>query len=197
MDLRLRRDLASGLVILAPVAVTAYIAYWLFDKIASLPGAKFFGITPYASVNQFVRVVVSVFVIVVLLGVVGRLVRTAMGVVVERQVDRLANSIPGLRMVYNATKMGVETAIGGADEFQKPVKVEFEGARLTAFKTGNTTDDGREILFLPTAPNITTGFVIELEPERIEETDESVEDALTRTLSAGFGDANKDKDKRG
>ncbi|XGI83214.1 DUF502 domain-containing protein [Halorutilales archaeon Cl-col2-1] len=197
MDLRLRRDLASGLVILAPVAVTVYIAYWLFDKVASLPGAKFFRITPYASINQFVRVVVSVFVIIVLLGVVGRLVRTAMGVVVERQVDRLANSIPGLRMVYNATKMGVETAIGGADEFQKPVKVEFAGARLTAFETGNTTDDGREILFLPTAPNITTGFVLELEPERIEETDESVEDALTRTLSAGFGDANKDKDKRG
>jgi uncharacterized membrane protein len=46
------------------------------------------------------------------------------------------------------------------------------------------------VLFLPTAPNITTGFVIEVEPEVYTETDERVEDALTRILSAGFGETN-------
>jgi uncharacterized membrane protein len=44
------------------------------------------------------------------------------------------------------------------------------------------------VLFLPTAPNITTGFVIEVDPADITETEESVEGALTRILSAGFGD---------
>ena len=43
-------------------------------------------------------------------------------------------------------------------------------------------------MFLPTAPNITTGFVIEVDPDDITETDERVEEALTRVLSAGFGD---------
>ncbi len=61
---------------------------------------------------------------------------------------------------------------------------------MTAFKTGKVADDGRVVLFLPTSPNITTGYVIEVEPERITELDEDVEDALTRVLSAGFGDAN-------
>ena len=45
------------------------------------------------------------------------------------------------------------------------------------------------MLFLPTSPNITTGYVIEVEPDRYEHIDESVEDALTRVLSAGFGDS--------
>ena len=63
---------------------------------------------------------------------------------------------------------------------------------MTAFKTGNTTADGREILFLPTAPNITTGFVIEVEPDRYTEIDDNVEDALTRLISAGFGDNTDD-----
>jgi uncharacterized membrane protein len=60
--------------------------------------------------------------------------------------------------------------------------------RMTAFKTGKRTADGREVLFMPTAPNITTGFVLEVEPERIEPTDERVEEALTRVLSAGFAE---------
>ena len=59
---------------------------------------------------------------------------------------------------------------------------------MTAFNTGKTTEDGRAVLFLPTAPNITTGFVIEVDPDAYETTDETVEDALTRVLSAGFGD---------
>jgi len=41
---------------------------------------------------------------------------------------------------------------------------------MTAFRTGKKTRDGKIVLFMPTAPNITTGFVIEVEPERIEET---------------------------
>jgi hypothetical protein len=47
-----------------------------------------------------------------------------------------------------------------------------------------------ELLFMPTAPNITTGFVIEVDPERYEEMNSSVEDAMTRLLSAGFGETN-------
>ncbi len=67
----------------------------------------------------------------------------------------------------------------------------WDGMRMTAFKTGQTTEDGREVLFLPTAPNITTGYVVEVEPHRYEEIDERVEEALTRILSAGFGDTDR------
>jgi uncharacterized membrane protein len=59
---------------------------------------------------------------------------------------------------------------------------------MTAFKTGKTTSDGKVVLFMPTAPNITTGFVMELDPEDVEPTDETVEEALTRILSAGFAE---------
>ena len=59
---------------------------------------------------------------------------------------------------------------------------------MTAFKTGREAPDGRKLLFLPTAPNITSGFVIEVDEEDIIETDENVEEALTRILSAGFGE---------
>jgi uncharacterized membrane protein len=175
-----KRDFASGLVVLVPLLVVAFVVSWLYGQLATVPVA----IDPPP-----LRVAVTLVVFVLLVFAIGYLMRTALGGVVEGVLDDVVNQIPGLRVVYNASKMAVETAVGGTDELQAPVKVEtWDGLRMTAFKTGKRTDDGRELLFLPTAPNITTGFVVEVESDRYEETGESVEDALTRVLSAGFGD---------
>jgi uncharacterized membrane protein len=109
--------------------------------------------------------------------------------VLERALDDMINQLPGLRVIYNASKMAVETALSGTSDLQAPVRLEvWDGLRMTAFKTGKKTTDGRDLLFLPTAPNITSGFVIEVEPDRYDEIDDSVEQALTRILSAGFGE---------
>jgi uncharacterized membrane protein len=175
-----KRDFASGLIILAPLLVTIYILWWLYGQIAKIP---------INIESTPLRVALTVVVFVLLVFAIGYLMRTTVGVVVEGIIDDVMNRLPGLRVVYNASKMAVETALGGTDELQAPVKIEtWTGHRMTAFKTGKRTEDGRELLFLPTAPNITTGFVIEVEPGEYEETGESVEDALTRILSAGFGE---------
>jgi len=176
-----QRDAASGLVILVPILLTLYIVYWIGAKIAAIP------LFPFA--NPLVRVVVTVVVFVLLVFAIGYLMRTAIGAILERTIDNIINQVPVLRVVYNASKMAVDTATSGTDELQQPVKLDvWDDLRMTAFKTGKTTDDGREILFLPTSPNITTGFVIEVEPENLTETGERVEEALTRVLSAGFGE---------
>ena len=179
-----KRDFASGLVVLVPILVTLYVIYWLFGLLSRLA----LGVTQIEDAVLAVGLTLVVFVLVVFS--VGYLMRTAVGGIVEAVIDDLMNRLPVLRIVYNASKMAVETVLSdGTGEFQTPVKVEpWKGMRLTAFKTGKTTDDGREVVFMPTAPNITTGFVMELKPEDIEESDETVEDALTRVLSAGFGE---------
>jgi len=179
-----KRDFASGLVVLVPILVTLYVIYWLFGLLSRL---SLFA-TQIGDPVLAVGLTLVVFVLVVFS--VGYLMRTAVGGIVEAVIDDLMNRLPVLRIVYNASKMAVETVLSdGAGEFQQPVKVEpWPNMRLTAFKTGKTTDDGREVVFMPTAPNITTGFVMELDPADIQEVDESVEDALTRVLSAGFGE---------
>ncbi|MFB6151645.1 MAG: DUF502 domain-containing protein [Haloarculaceae archaeon] len=176
-----KRDFASGLIILVPVLVTAYIIIWLYQQLAKVP-------LPVE--NPLLRVLLTLVIFVLLVFSVGYMMRTAFGDLIEEGLDGVMNQLPGLRVVYNASKMAVETAVSGADELQEPVKIEtWQGLRMTAFKTGKTTADGRDVLFLPTAPNITTGFVVEVDPSAYEETDERVEDALTRVLSAGFGEA--------
>lgn len=115
-----------------------------------------------------------------------------MGVFIKDEIDRVLGGIPLIRVVYKATKTGIEAIAGGKKGLKKPVKLGFGGLRLTAFKTGGKTKEGRDIVFLPTAPNITSGFVIEANPDAIEESDETVEEALTRILSAGFGAGDED-----
>jgi uncharacterized membrane protein len=140
-------------------------------------------------------VLVALVVFALLVLSVGYLMRTTVGEVVEGAIDGLFNRVPVLRVVYNASKLAVETAVTGTDELQAPVRVEmWNEARVTAFKTGKVTDDGRLVLFMPTAPNITTGFVVEVAPENVIETDETVEEALTRILSAGFAEDDRDVD---
>lgn len=181
-----KRDIASGLIVLVPLLVTAYVVAFVYQAIANLPFLE----TALEGQPVWVQVVVTLVLFGLLVLSVGYLMRTAVGDLLEETLDNVMNRLPGLRVVYNASKMAVETAVSGPDELQTPVKIEtWNGMRMTAFKTGKTTDDGRDVLFLPTAPNITTGFVIEVEADRYTEIDENVEDALTRILSAGFGES--------
>lgn len=197
-----KRDFASGLIVLLPIIVTLYIITYLYGLLASAPFLVLIDeqlltdLLPNQYVTEetvtFVRVLMSLVVFVLLVFSVGYLMRTAFGNVVEGALDDAMNHVPGLRVVYNASKMAVETAVGGKSDLQTPVKIETWGdMRMTAFKTGQKAPNGRDVIFLPTAPNITTGFVLEVDESEYEEIDESVEDALTRVLSAGFGEANE------
>ena len=180
-----KRDIASGLIVLVPLLVTAYVVAFIYQAIANLPFLE----ATLGGLPVVVRVLLTLLLFGLLVLAVGYLMRTTVGDILEEVLDGAMNRLPGLRVVYNASKMAVETAVSGPDELQTPVKIEsWNGMRMTAFKTGKTTDDGRDVLFLPTAPNITTGYVVEVEPDAYTEIDETVEDSLTRILSAGFGE---------
>lgn len=178
-----KRDLVSGLVVLTPILVILLVFRWLYVRLAALPLT--------GELPQPFGVLVALAVLVTLVLATGYLMRTTAGRLFENQLDAAMNRVPMIRILYNASKLAVETALTGTKDLQRPVRLEpWPGMRLTAFKTGKRTEDGREVLFMPTSPNITTGFVMEVAPDDYEEIDETVEEALTRVLSAGFADEN-------
>ena len=188
-----KRDVASGLVVLLPLGILLFVLNYLYERVIALPlisGLDFIRLGVPESLIPLARIIVALLLIITLILAVGYLMRTTAGRLFESALDGAINRMPGLRVVYNATKLAVETALSGTDDLQEPVRLEtWPGIRMTAFKTGKKTQDGRIVLFLPTAPNITTGYVIEVEEDRIEETGERVEEALTRVLSAGFAES--------
>lgn len=177
-----KRDLASGLIILVPVLVSLYAVSWMFLFIAGLP---LVGVIE----DPVLRVITTLVVFAGAVVLAGIAMRTAAGALVTARLADVINRVPGLRVVYNASQFAVETAVSGDAELRQPVRVQtWNGVYMTAFKTGKRTDDGKLQLFMPTAPNVTSGYVIEVEPEAAIPTDESVEEAMTRLLSGGFGD---------
>lgn len=194
---------ASGLIVLLPVFAVYLVIEWLFGKINQIPGIENitvngvlgiqFGKTLTYYASQTYRLAVLLIIGTLTVTAAGKIVSTEKGFKLERLLDGLFARIPFIGTVYNITKVTTETVLGGAEDFSKPVKIEYNGFRFTGFKTGNKAEDGREIVFVPTAPNITSGAVIEVDEERIEETDKSSEEALTRVLSAGFGKDDGDR----
>ena len=189
----IRRDLISGLIVVVPLLITGFVLWWLVGFLLRIPA---FGVlaeaipvvgAAYPGMTRLILTVVTLFTALMVVGVT---TRTAAGRLIDVRFEQLMNRLPGLRIVYNGSRVAIETLVSGDSELERPVKVEVWGsARMTAFHTGARTKDGRIVLFLPTSPNITSGYVIEVEEEDIIEIDEGLESALIRVLSAGFADA--------
>ncbi|GAB3670003.1 DUF502 domain-containing protein [Halopiger thermotolerans] len=193
-----KRDFSRGLIVLAPILVIGYLCYVLYGFVD--------GLTPdllvpewlletfvandalRARLTALLRVAVSTGVLLGLLYATGLAARTALGAVFERAIDTSANSLPGVRVVYNASKTAAETAVNEQTELRQPVKLEaWDEIWVTAFKTGRSTTDGQALYFVPTSPNVTSGFLVEADPDEVEHLDEPFERALGRVLSGGFG----------
>jgi len=183
-----KKPFLSGIIVLLPIIAILVFFHWIFGLIADLPFNNSLNFSNIYYLDKFIFLGVLIFGSIALAVGTGRFVQTRVGFKLERFIDQFFSIIPIIGSIYKFTKVTSETVlVSGSGELSKPVKIEFNGLRLTAFKTGNKTEDGREILFLPTSPNITTGFVLETPQEKILETNETSKEALTRTLSAGFG----------
>lgn len=191
----------TGTIIVTPIIVTLAVVAWLFEKLNQIPGNKYFDLFQTDNtllnfyLNQSVKLtMLLIFGAIVVTGV-GRFVKTRAGFRIERDLDSAVDRIPFLGTVYNITKVTAETVLSGPEGFRQPAKIDVNGLQATVFRTGNISSDGREVVFLPTSPNITTGFVLEVEKHRLKCSDETAEDALTRVLSAGFGSSNRGEEK--
>ena len=192
MKTSIKRDAASGLIVVVPLLVTAYTLWWLFQAVASVPLVG--RLTPFVPFLRHLspdlaQALLTLGIVIVLLVVLSWTTRTAAGALFERKLDGAVNRIPGFRVVYNASKLAVETVLDEEVEIQRPAKLHVWGdVRLTAFHTGRRAADGRIRVFVPASPLIFTGLLIEVDEDRVIDTDEPVEDALLRVLSAGFAD---------
>lgn len=193
-----RRFVTRGAVVLTPLLVTLYLVFWLTQRIEVIPGMTLLELTPYSPANRLLKLAVFLVGGSLLVALTGRFTGTGPGLRVEKAVDRFMDRVPFLGRVYNLSKTASDTVLHGSEKLTEPVKLEFNGLRLTAYRTGSTTEDGREVLFLPTSPNVTTGLVIEAEPDQLLDPEEPYEKSLKRTFSAGFGeeDSNDGKPRR-
>lgn len=105
------RSFLQGLLILCPVAITAYIIYLVFDGIDTIiPNLPFRGI-------GFI-IVVSV---VTLVGYLGT--RLFLGRMMIEAFDHLLEHVPGIKYLYSSLKDIMDSFVGDKKRFNRPVWV--------------------------------------------------------------------------
>src|SRR5207237_1781586 len=164
---RLKGHLAAGVLVVVPLAVTAAVLRFLFLLLDgwSRPAARqLFGVdVPGLGIPMTVLAIY----------VVGLLSANLVGKKLLEVFERLLENLPLVKTVYTASKQLVEAVSpGGRRAFRRVVLVEFpkKGTFALGFVTGDgigPTKDQKLSIYVPTAINPTSGFLIFSSPDEV------------------------------
>jgi uncharacterized membrane protein len=181
-----RTSLLGGLVVILPVAISAFIFKWLFDLITDLIQPLTNLIMAKSHVLEIGADILVIIIILVICFIVGVIVKTKAGRFIhERLEDHILKAAPG----YSMIKEIIVQFIGKkAVPFSSVALVQvFENSTLL---TGFITDahpDGSYTVFVPTGPNPTSGNIYHLKGEYVRHVDVPVEEAMRSIISCGAG----------
>ena len=194
---RLRRYFFTGLVIIAPAAITLWATLWFIEKFDSLVKPMI----PIAySPDTYLPFKIPGFgliVAVLFITLVGFLAANLVGRTLLGLWDKLLNSTPVVRSLYKGSKQIFETLFSDqGTSFRQVCLVEWprKGIWSPAFISREV--DGSEVgletgrrmysVYISTTPNPTGGYVFFIDRNDVRILNISVEDGLKLVISMGL-----------
>lgn len=191
----IRRYLIAGLLVWAPLAATGWIVYTL----VSLMDMSLLLLPPNYRPEHWLPFPIPGFGILLALSVLlltGLLVANFLGRQIVHWGEALLDRIPLVRSVYSAIKQLLQTFLSSdSRSFRKVLLVQYpsKGLWTLAFLAGDPVGEVQDkthadvlTVYVPTAPNPTSGYVIFLARDEAIELDMSVEDAMRMIVSLGM-----------
>jgi len=205
---RFRNYFLTGLIVTGPVAITLYLIWWFvtwvdglvrpFVPIAYRPETYLpFGVPGSG-------LVVAVFALTFL----GFLTANLIGRTLVDLGERLLGRTPVVRAIYRSLKQVFETLFSGkGSSFRRVGLVEFPSPGMWSIVLISQSPShevasslpGKEehiSVFLPCAPNPTTGFFFYVPKSKIIEVEMSTEEAATLIMSCGVVQPGSDPQKK-
>lgn len=193
----LRKYLLAGLVTLLPLVVTLWLLKVIFSSLIDIFRVPFTWIAHVVNLPvppTWMLALISATATLLLLFLVGLLVGNFLGRQVLAWTDELMLMIPGVKGIYGATKQvlgAIQSGQGGS--FKEVVLVEWPhpGSVTLGFLARRDCSwavKGGETMvavYIPTAPNPTSGYVVMLEEAKVRPVDISPEQAFTWAVSGG------------
>lgn len=182
---KLRTQFLTGLVAIIPIGVTIGVLVWVFTAID--------GILKPIVEDIFGRPIpgIGFGATVLLIYLIGVIASNILGRRLLRFGESLLLRVPLVRQLYTGIKQILASfRQPGVSNQMQVVLVEFprKGMRTIGFITNESGDkSGKKLLniFIPTAPNPTSGFLQIAREEEVIRTNISVEEAFTLVASAG------------
>lgn len=199
---RLRAYFLAGVLILAPIAITLALAFWLIDfvdsRIVPLIPAQW---NPDTYLKDTLGVEIGlpglgVLVLLIVITLIGWITAGYLGRLLVRIGENVVARMPVVRSIYGAIKQIFETVLRNqSSSFRQAVLVEYprRGLWTIAFVTGETEGEVQNLIkedvlniYVPTTPNPTSGFLLFVPREDVVMLDMSVEDAFKLIVSTGI-----------
>lgn len=187
----LRNELATGLVLLAPILGTGYLIVWI---VRTLDG--FFPDAWRPTVFGGPLPGVGILIALLLATLFGILAHNFVGKWLVNFLDQVFGKMPIFGGTYGLLKQVTESVFSkGGHSFERALLVEYPsaGSYAIGFLTSEhplpvVSKDGEELLsvFVPTTPNPTSGFYLLVERGRTRDLAMSVADAFKLVLSMGI-----------
>ena len=189
-----KRYLIAGLLVWIPLAIT----FWVLDLIVSTMDQTLLLLPtswrPDALLPIHIPGIGLVLSLLIVLAT-GVLAANIIGERLVRWWHGLLNRIPIVRSIYSSVKQISDTLLATRGQsFRKVVMIEFpqRGQWTLGFVVGSpgatiaaaTVADAITV-YVPTAPNPTSGYVLVVRPGDVREVDISVDDALKFHISLG------------
>jgi uncharacterized membrane protein len=194
----LRASFLTGIVVIAPVALTVWLIWALIGWVDSvvLPLIPYdFQPEKYIGINLRG---VGVIIFLVFTVIVGWVAKGLIGKSMIRFAESLVDRMPVVRTIYSGVKQIAETVFAQSERsFETACLIQYPRRDIWAIGFISTTakgevneraESGSQLLsvFVPTTPNPTSGFLLFLPREDVIELDMSVEDAAKLVISAGL-----------
>lgn len=187
--LRVRRSLLIGVIVIAPVGVTVLVLAWIFQRLDRILG-------------RYVEPVLGMpipglgfLALLIVVALVGWIARRAVGRQVLGFWNSLIGRLPFAGTLYNAASQIVQALLAKDKQiFKSCVLIEYPrpGCWTVGFLTQRGAQEicdvvGEECVavFLPTAPNPTSGYLLFLPTEQVRPLRMSVEDGFKLIISGG------------
>jgi uncharacterized membrane protein len=173
MKKHLRTTLLAGVFAAIPVAVTAFILWYVETQTRQLFRVR----TPF----------VGVLLAIVLIYLLGLLVTSLLGKWLLGVLDKLLRKVPGLSELYSTWKQVLGTPGHSQGIFTRVVMIPSEAGEVMGFTSGEAVGPGSQVacVFVPRTPNPAVGDLVFVPMGKMRFVEVEMEEAFKFVLSGG------------
>jgi len=202
---RLRQVFLTGLVITLPMMITVWLLGILFRMVEGMTSPVILSVLRVVrpelagepAIVKFVAPLVGILLTVVLILVVGLIAAHYLGRRLVTAFDRLMMRLPVVKPIYGAARQLLDAFGRTSTSFRRVVMVEYPrpGIYTVGFLTQSGIDLGRagaaplrghSLVFLPTTPNPTSGWLALVPDAEVVPLELSIEDGVKLIVSGGL-----------
>lgn len=193
-----KRSFVTGLLLLAPLAVTVWVLQLLAGWAVGLldPVVEGTRLASYTDDNVLAAQLVAGAVIVGVIVVLGALAQSSVGQRLFGTFGKVVNLIPLVDTIYSSVRQVASALVDADTRYDRVVLVEYprEGIYCIGLVTANAPADVETVagepavtVYLPNSPNPTGGRLLMVPVSEVHEVEMSVRRGLRLLVTTGMG----------